>query len=83
MARISRNALSSGKLGALVGNAQQGEPYCRITVALERQNITAYGKHEALKPGMLLDVDVLGEKRRLIEWILEPIYSLTGRLGDR
>ncbi len=34
VARISRSALSSGELGALIGNAQQGEPYYRITVAL-------------------------------------------------
>ena len=82
VARISRSALSSGELGALVGNAQQGEPYYRITVALERQNITAYGKPEALKPGMLLDADVMGEKRRLIEWIFEPLYSLVGKVGS-
>ena len=61
MARISRSALSGGELGALIGNAQQGEPYCRITVALAQQAITAYGKPESLKPGMLLDADVMGK----------------------
>ena len=82
VARISRSALSGGELGTLIGNAQQGEPYYRITVALAQQAITAYGKPEPLKPGMLLDADVMGEKRRLIEWIFEPLYSLAGRLGN-
>jgi membrane fusion protein len=79
--RISRSALSSGELGALIGNAQQGEPFYRITVALARQSVTAYGKPEPLKPGMLLDADVLGERRRLIEWVFEPLYSLQGKVA--
>ena len=33
-------------------------------------------------PGMLLDADILGERRRLIEWVFEPLYSLKGRVGD-
>lgn len=82
IARISRSALSPGELGALVGNAQSGEPFYRVTVALARQAITAYGKPEALKPGMLLEADVLGEKRRLIEWVFEPLYSLKGKVGS-
>jgi len=73
---ISRSALTSKELGALTGNAQPGEPYYRVTVRLAQQVIVAYGKQEYLKPGMLLDADVLGEKRSLIEWIFEPFYSL-------
>ncbi len=65
----------------MVGKAGQGEPFYRITVKLARQAITAYGKPEALKPGMLLEADVLGEKRRLIEWVFEPLYSLKGKVG--
>ena len=80
--RISRSALSSSELGALAGNAQQSEPYYRITVTLARQTIMAYGKVEPLRPGMLLEADVLGEKRRLIEWVFEPLYSLNGRLSN-
>ncbi|QIL21159.1 HlyD family efflux transporter periplasmic adaptor subunit [Thermomonas sp. HDW16] len=75
--RISRSALSQGELG----NAQQGEPFYRITVALARQSVTAYGKAELLRPGMLLDADVFGEKRRLIEWVFEPLYSLQGKVS--
>ncbi|EKU24142.1 HlyD family secretion protein [Xanthomonas graminis] len=73
---ISRSALTSNELGALTGNAQPGEPYYRVTVRLAQQVIVAYGKQEHLKPGMLLEADVLGEKRSLIEWIFEPLYSL-------
>ncbi len=81
VARISRSALSSGELGALIGNAQQGEPFYRVTVALKQQAVTAYGRPEPLKPGMLLDADILGEKRRLIEWVFEPLHSLKGKVG--
>jgi len=78
---ISRSALSPGELGALIGDAQRGEPFYRVTVSLAKQAITAYGKPEPLKPGMLVDADVLGEERTLIEWIFEPLYSIGGKVG--
>lgn len=78
--RISRNALSPQGLGTLIGNAQAGEPYYRVLVKLSNQSIMAYGKPEPLRPGMLVEADILGEKRKLYEWVLEPLYSLTGRL---
>lgn len=81
VARISRSALGPGELGALIGSSQGGEPLYRVTVTLGRQAITAYGRQEALKPGMLVDADILGERRRLIEWIFEPLYSLKGGVG--
>ena len=75
--RISRSALGAGELG----NADLAEPYYRVTVSLDRQGVIAYGKEEALKPGMLLEADVLGEQRRLFEWLLEPLYSLEGKVA--
>jgi membrane fusion protein len=80
VSRISRSALSTGELGSLIGNAQAAEPYYRVTVNIERQRITAYGKLEPLRPGMLLEADILGERRKLYEWVLEPLYSLSGKL---
>ncbi len=82
VAGISRSALNPGELGALVGNAQAGEPMYRVTVSLAKQFVTAYGNDEPLKPGMLVDADILGERRRLVEWIFEPLYSLKGKVGD-
>lgn len=78
VARISRSALGADELDALFGSSRGGEPVYRVTVALGRQAITAYGRQEPLKPGMLLDAEILGERRRLVEWIFEPLYSLKG-----
>lgn len=79
--RISRSALSSGELGTLVGKGNAGEPYYRIVVALDRPTVRAFGREEALKPGMLLEADILGERRRLWEWAIEPLYALSGSLA--
>lgn len=80
VASISRNALGGTALGSPKGNTQPPEPYYRIVVDIDRQSIVAYGREEPLRPGMLLDADILGEHRKLYEWALEPLYSLTGRL---
>lgn len=56
------------------------EPLYLVTVKLGRQYINAYGKRENLQAGMLLDADILQETRRLYEWVLEPLYSLSGKL---
>jgi membrane fusion protein len=78
--RISRSALTPAELGALAGAA--GPPAYRVTVALARQSVTAYGHEEMLKPGLVLEADILGESRRLAEWLFEPLYSVKGRLGS-
>lgn len=57
-----------------------GEPLYRITVALDRQAVAAYGQSQPLSPGMQLEADVLLDRRRLIEWIFEPVLSLSGRV---
>lgn len=75
---VSRTALLSQEISGLpAGNT---EPMYRVTVALAQQTIRAYGKTQGLQAGMLLEADVLQEKRRLVEWVLEPLYSLTGKL---
>ena len=35
---------------------------------------------QPLQTGMLLDADIMLERRRLYEWVLEPLISLTGKL---
>jgi membrane fusion protein len=74
--RISRSAVV-----ATGNDAQDREPYYRVLVALDRQSILAYGNAEALRPGMRVDADILGERRKLYEWALEPLYAVRGRLA--
>jgi len=73
--RVSRSALNPADAGGR-GGAQNVEPFYRVLVALDRQTVTAYGKQEPLRPGMVLEADILGEHRTLYEWVLEPLYAL-------
>jgi len=82
VASVSRTALPAQELSGMLslGGASGGEPLYLVTVSLAAQTVTAYGLPQALQPGMLLEADILREKRHLYEWVLEPIYSLTGRI---
>jgi membrane fusion protein len=50
-------------------------PAYKVTVALEQQNIDAYGKKIPLQPDMLLRADVILERRTLVNWALNPLLS--------
>ncbi|KVO50703.1 MFP transporter [Burkholderia ubonensis] len=83
VASIARTALSAAELatsGAPISFQGGESAFYRITVALQSQHVTAYGKPEPLHAGMALQADILQERRRLYEWVLEPLYSLTGKL---
>ena len=56
------------------------EPVYKVKVNIESQYINAYGKNHNLQNGMLLEADILHDKRSFIEWMLAPIYSLRGRI---
>ena len=80
---ISRAAVNpaefSSALAGLTSLYDAGEPVYRIRVTLERQTVTAYGEALPLQAGLAVEADVLLETRRLIEWVLDPLYTLTGR----
>ena len=59
---------------------QLREPVYRVFAHLEKTTVQAYGKNHPLKPGMTLSADIRLGDRSLIQWLLEPIYSLKGRL---
>jgi membrane fusion protein len=59
-----------------VGPIELKEPAYRITVALDRQDIDAYGKKIPLQADMLLRADLILEKRSLISWLLDPLLSV-------
>ena len=55
------------------------EPVYRITAELDQPYVRAYGKDLPLRPGMTLSADIKLGNRTLLQWLLEPIYSLKGR----
>nr|WP_277624179.1 HlyD family efflux transporter periplasmic adaptor subunit [Undibacterium sp. TS12] len=70
----------------ILSNAQQAingfnsnEALYRIKVRLNSQSINAYGQAQALKPGMTLEADVMQDRRRIWEWVLEPVLAMAQR----
>ncbi len=56
------------------------ESVYRVTVRLPRQQVQAYGQAMPLQAGMVLDADIHMDRRRLIEWVFDPLLSITGRI---
>ncbi len=85
---ISKTPFAPSELPAslastILSNAQQNiqgfnsnEALYRIKVRLDTQTIAAYGQLQNLKPGMTLEADVLQDKRRIWEWIAEPVLAV-------
>lgn len=66
--------------GAALPHGAPTEPIYRIRLKLDRQTVLAYGKLMPLKSGMLVDASIVLEHRRLYEWVLEPLFSISGRI---
>jgi membrane fusion protein len=79
---VAKTALPNNELNTIgtPAGSSNSEPMYRINVRLASQQVTAYGKQQTLQAGMLLEADVQQEKLHLYEWVLEPLYSLTGKL---
>ena len=73
---IGRNVWTAGER---VGPLQAREPVYRVDVALQSQTVSALGQELPLRPGMLVNADLLLEKRSILEWIFEPVLRLKGR----
>ena len=75
---VARNPMPPADLGFSPPDGSR-EPLYRIKAELPAQSISAYGKQEPLQAGMQVEADVQLDRRRLIEWIFEPLLSLAGR----
>lgn len=77
---VSRSALSHAEAASILGQ-NVAVPIYRVMVALDRQTIDAYGKAQALKPGMAVDASILLDRRTLWQWAFEPLYGLRQELA--
>lgn len=78
--QVARSALSPAELPPQLALVPPLEPLYRITVRLASSHVTAYGRAQPLTAGMQLEADVLQDRRRLIEWVFEPLIALNGRI---
>lgn len=69
------NELPPNLAQQLVSQAGSNEALYRINVQLADQSIRAYGEDIALKPGLTLEADVLQDRRKVWEWVLEPVLA--------
>jgi membrane fusion protein len=45
---------------------------------LDNQFITLYGKNKKIQHGMTISAVIVGAKRKIWQWVLDPIYSFSG-----
>ena len=64
----------------LIAQSGSNEALFRINVRLDQQTITSYGEPLQLKAGLTLEADVLQERRKIWEWVLEPLLAARAQL---
>lgn len=75
--RVSRSVLMPDEMDTPV---RPVEPGYAAVVRLERQRVVAYGEELPLKPGMLLQADIVLDRQSLFRWLLDPLLATTGSL---
>jgi membrane fusion protein len=70
--RVSQTILKDTDLSAPV---TLQEPAYKVTVALDRPDIDAYGRKIPLQADMLLRADIILGRRTLLSWLISPLLS--------
>ncbi|MGJ0129418.1 HlyD family secretion protein [Pantoea sp. RHCKP32] len=73
---ISKSALSPQEVASITGDNQVKESMYQVKVRLDKQTIQAYGRQNSLRAGSGLEADFIIDKRRIYEWVLEPLNAL-------
>ena len=77
---VSTSAVNPTEMAGLPATGlAAGEPVFAIQVKLKTNTIDANGQARPLQSGMWLEADILQERRKLYEWMLEPLFSVTRR----
>lgn len=76
---VGQSALNPSEISQLLGAQPPPEAYYRVEVELANQAINAYGVPKRLRSGMALDADIMLDRRRMIEWVFEPLYGMGRR----
>lgn len=81
IAQTALNKQELANLGNIFTNpALPNEPAYLVKVKLDKQTILVYGKETKLPIGMTAEADILHENKKLYEWMLDPLYSVAGKV---
>ncbi len=58
-----------------------GKPYYKVTALLDRQFVTAYGTDRKIQQGMTISGVIVGVRRKIWQWMLDPIYRFYGEMS--
>ena len=72
VASLSKSVNMPGELTVPVSVS---EPFFLATADLEQQHVDVYDRRQVLKPGMTLSADIVRDRRRLFEWVFEPVIG--------
>jgi membrane fusion protein len=79
---ISHGALTPSEVAGLT-ESRTDDPLYQVLVNLDHQTVEVYGRPVNLLAGLKLEAGIKVDRRRLIEWIFEPLLE-SGRnlLGE-
>lgn len=70
---------AGGSAGAMEAKFAPRQTTFLVTVKPDGATIRAYGVERPIQLGSTLTADIIVERRRLIDWILDPILAMQGR----
>lgn len=79
MGHVAQVSHATYREGELLAPVAFRDPVYRVTVSLERTRVAAYGEERALTSGMTLSGDVVTDRRRFTDWVLDPLRAIRSR----
>jgi membrane fusion protein len=61
-------------------NGEDRRAFFMVRVTLDSSLVKAYGAQVALHPGHTLTADIEIDRRKLIRWMLDPLFAFSGKL---
>jgi membrane fusion protein len=74
--RVEQSPIVETQGPTAVSDMPASEPFYRIVVHLAQQSVNAYGKEQKYKAGMTLEANIRQDRRRLVDWVIDPIISV-------
>jgi HlyD family secretion protein/adhesin transport system membrane fusion protein len=72
------------RISASTFTDENGAPFYRGTVALDRAHVGRDGAEHALSPGMVVSADIVTGEKTVMEYLLKPVYrAFDTAMGER